>query len=169
MANEAFNDWSPWLRALFTSPQPQPPEGMPVGPQRPAATIPGDLPGSPAPSVSEAPPLHRIEDERSAGTRGTTPQGGATGTGRTGMYQAGAISNAAAPRGPSYPLQQEIAGETAEMARMNQPTKTTLKDRLRSALTMGAAGWLGPQAVETQMTLRDRAAARQQAERVGLA
>lgn len=165
---QALNDWSPWMRAL-TSISDDPADGAP-----------GGITEVPTTPNSAVPPAHRIEDDRTAGTRGVTPQpdtpkptllgrraqspGQAPGN-DTGFYVGAThpqVSGAA-----TLPLERELTTERAELNRMNQPTKMTLKDRLRGAL-LGAAGGAAGMSADTMATLRDRVVARKQAERESL-
>lgn len=156
MAQQTYNDWSPWMKALsFASDDPS----MGDVQEQAAAT--------PAQPSQSAPPAHRIEDDRTAGTRGTTPQSPTT------SYDPAAESRAYDPAPgrraiARAPLESQIGKDQAELERMNQPTKQTLLQRVGSAVgTMATAG-RGEGAMEQAATLRDRAEARKQQERESL-
>jgi hypothetical protein len=129
--------------------------------------VPASQPRTEAPPVEA--PMHRIEDDKTAGTRGVTPQGPSDASG----FYAGA-THPQAWGSATLPLEREITSEKAELARMNAPTKKlTLGGRLRGALGGAIEGAItgagGPRAIEQANTLRDRVEARKQAERMDLA
>jgi hypothetical protein len=154
MPQQSYNDWSPWMRALMMADDAPSPE------QQAAAT--------PAQPDTSAPPAHRIEDDRTAGTRGTTPQSPTT------TYDPVAESRAYDPAPgrrtiARAPLESVIGKDQAELDRINAPSKPlTLGQRIGSVIgTMATAG-RGEAAVAQETTLRDRAAARKQQERESL-
>lgn len=162
MADTPLNPWSPWMKALSTvSDDPQQGDfNMIEDAQRRAQATP------PQPSTS-APPAHRIEDDRTAGTRGTTPQSPTT------SYDPAAESRTYDPNPgrraiARIPLESQINTDRTELDRMNQPVKTTLGQRIRNVIGGAAAGARGEAGLEQQATLADRAAARKQQERESL-
>lgn len=162
MADTPLNPWSPWMKALSTvSDDPQQGDfNMIEDAQRRAQAIP------PQPSAS-APPAHRIEDDRTAGTRGTTPQSPTT------SYDPAVESRAYDPNPgrraiARIPLETQINTDRTELDRMNQPIKTTLGQRIGGIIGSMATAGRGEAAMEQQATLADRAAARKQQERESL-
>ena len=121
----------------------------------------------PPPAMS-APPAaaNRIEDDRTAGTRGTTPQSPTT------SYDPVAESRAYDPTTgrralARLPLETQIGKEQSELDRMNQPTKLSLKQRVLGGL-QGAAFGASDGTADEMATLRDRVAGRKQQERESL-
>lgn len=152
MPAQVYNPWSPWMRALSS---------VSDDTTADAASVPDAM------SKYGPPPVNRIEDDRTAGTRGTTPQSLTT------SYDPAAESRAYDPSAgrrqlAQIPLQTQIGKDQAELERMNQPTKQTLLQRVGGVIgTMATAG-RGEAAMEQAATLRDRAEARKQQERESL-
>lgn len=164
MPRTVLNDWSPWMQALSGASDDPAQSGdfnMIEDAQRRAAATPAQ------PSTS-APPAHRIEDDRTAGTRGTTPQSPTT------NYDPAAESRAYDPSAgrqalARIPLQTQIGKDQTELDRLNQPTKRmTLMDRVKGAIGGAATGARGEGALEQAATLRDRTEARKLQERESL-
>lgn len=153
----AHNDWSPWMRALSSvlEPSPSPDEQPQPVPDRSQDVA----NATPTPQA----PVHRIEDDRTAGTRGTTPQGPSDDSG----FYAGAFYHR--PTDPRFPLEHQVATDQRELTRMNAPTRMTLGQRIGSVIGRAATAGRGERALEQADTLRDRAEARKQEERMSLA
>jgi hypothetical protein len=173
----AYNDWSPFMKALMAVQEPEPmSEQTPIGGSS-TMIPPTRLPATRLPSPMVSPPSHRIEDDRTAGTRGTTPQSPTTTptpvptTGRSpiqGSIDAGQTTQLAdrIPRPPNA-LEQRIAENKRTLAEP-EPMPTTLGDQLlpgggfwkglgRTAINL-AGGGVG-------QTLRDRVLAQKLKER----
>jgi hypothetical protein len=149
-----MTEQSPWIKALLASNLSQPEQAQGGGDGAiPPTTPPGGGYASTAPNPTpQQPQLNRIEDERSAGTRGTTPQ-----SGTTDPKYAGANYHAQDPA--RLPLEQQITGDRTELARLNAPSKPP---SWRQALVGSAIGGLAgyTHQLPELLTLRDRAAQR---------
>lgn len=148
-----MTDQSPWMKALLAANLSQPEDGSGGVPTPSQSTV----AANPAPRRELQ--VDRIEDDRTAGTRGTTPQGGTTDP-----KYAGAFYHAQDPA--RLPLEQQITSDRTELSRLNTPTKPTLMQRLAGGLQGAALGYSGN--IGEIATLRDRAKARQQQERESL-
>lgn len=135
MAQQVLNDWSPWMRALSTiSDDPQQGEfNMVEDAQRRAQAIP------PQPSVS-APPAHRIEDDRTAGTRGTTPQSPTTSAIRGSINEGQTTSLADRIQRPPNPLEARVAENQAKLRSLGTAEQP---QTLGDTLLPGGGFWKG--------------------------
>lgn len=162
MANEAYNSWSPWMKALYMAGGDASPDGAAGGDSQGAGAS-ASQPSSAAPP-SRTPPQHRIEDDRTAGTRGTTPQSTTT---NPASFYVGA-QHPVMRGSATLPLESQMATDKSELNRMNQPTQMSLRDRIGSVLSGAIAGSRGEAGLEQQATLRDRAEQRKFQERQSL-
>src|SRR5208337_131197 len=133
-----WNPNSPYFKAfLAASMQPQGTQGQ--GQQPPmddtapspastnASSLPASMPVQPQSKLSD-----RIEDDRTAGTRGTTPQAD------LGSRYAGASYHAQDPA--KLIREQQITKDTTALNRMNTPTKQSLGQNILSIIGRGIAG-----------------------------
>jgi len=171
-----WNPNSPYFKAfLAASMQPQGTQGQgqPMdATQPPPAQTPvqqstqGMAPvTSPTPTLSAQPSktlsdrtTDRIEDERSAGTRGTTPQAD------LGSRYAGASYHAQDPA--KLIREQQITKDTSTLNRLKEPTKQSWGQALLGSLQGGLAGYTHQ--LPELMNLRDRTAQRQFQEKENL-
>lgn len=155
MPPEQYNEWSPWMKALY-------------GADDSAGMAPNPMTAMGAPPAAASPALNRIADDQTAGTRGVTPQSPTT-TGRAptdpGWYVGAQhpVSRSSA----TIPLEGQIARDQSELERMNAPAKkASLGQRIAGVVGAAATGYAG-QTGEV-LAMRDREAARKQAERMDL-
>jgi hypothetical protein len=160
---QVVNDWSPWMKALSMtgdeglSQDPNNPAGVGQStppPQQQPQEIPQQVSGARNGDepIHRPPPTNRIADDNNAGTtRGGSPQGNSD------RYAQIAQANQNHELDPTrYPLEQQIGANRAELARMNSPTRISLKDRIMGVIQGGAAGAGSPQQQQNYGALRDR-------------
>jgi hypothetical protein len=156
MATETYNDYSPWMKALYMADDSGDGELSPDEQEQQKAQQ------TPQPVQ----PVHRIEDQGATSRHGGTP-GSSTPvstapapTNESGFYDS---ANWHAQDPARLPLEQAITSDRTALNRMNQPTQTSLMDRVKNVISGAALG------ANNYATLRDRQQARQVQQKEDLA